>query len=179
MFTKSPVGKQSTMMSMPVYIQYSYKNKTGISVSYSCKSHRSKTANVKIFYSQILSTEASFLIYTSHWPVINAKASFWRKATSYCHSFAIRSCFRDLNFSGIHFLGDGFFFSASVEKLWHSSLRNHRNITTGLHVTLMRHLRASVKINHFCHYAIDRCVTFMVQPCYVWSYDWHNVARSQ
>jgi len=45
------------------------------SVSGSCKSHSSKTANIKI-YLQIAHTDASDHIYVSQWPVINVKASF-------------------------------------------------------------------------------------------------------
>ena len=45
------------------------------SVSLSCKSHRSKTANITI-YSQILSTEASFYIYDRPVTGINVVACF-------------------------------------------------------------------------------------------------------
>jgi len=53
---------------MSLYISY-YKTKLD-SVSLSCKSHRSKTANIK-FYSQIQRIDASDHIYVNHRPVVN------------------------------------------------------------------------------------------------------------
>jgi len=56
---------------------YYYKTKLE-SVSLSCKSHRSKTANMQIsnFYPQIQRIDASDHIYASHRLVVNLKASF-------------------------------------------------------------------------------------------------------
>jgi len=52
-------------------------NKTKLeSASLGCKSHRSKTANIKILSANSTHIDASDHISVSQWPVINVKASF-------------------------------------------------------------------------------------------------------
>jgi len=55
-------------------------------LSLSCKSHRFKTANIKI-YPQILGTEARFYIYDPPMTDINAIAKVWRSGVEFAIKF--------------------------------------------------------------------------------------------
>ena len=61
------------------------------SVSLSCKSTALKQ-QISKFYSQILSTEASYHIYTSDWPATNVKAS-----VNTNHAVSATVCLRDVD----------------------------------------------------------------------------------